>query len=228
MKFSLTLRVVHATALKAERRFLQAEVRVTDGTNASPKIVGHAAKFNVLSQDLGGFREKIAVGAFDECLASSPDIVGLFNHSMDFVLGRTSSSTMAVSVDSEGLLYQIAPPDTQVARDLMTSMKRGDIRGSSFGFYCLEDTWDLDPATDGLIRTIVKASVFDCSVVTDPAYLQADASVRSQLPEGDTALKALAAEKRAALTQSASEPSSSDLQADLDRWRLQLLLEEQS
>src|SRR6185437_726641 len=101
-------------ARKAERRFLQAEVRAIDG--ASPKIVGHAAKFNVLSQDLGGFREKIQSGAFDECLAQNPDIVGLFNHKMDYVLGRTSSSTMSVSTDSEGLMYQIDPPDTQLAR----------------------------------------------------------------------------------------------------------------
>jgi phage head maturation protease len=83
----------------------------------------------------------------------------------------------------------------------------------------------LDPATDSIVRTILKASVFDCSVVTDPAYLASDASVRSQLPEGDAALRALAAEKRAALTQSvlAAEQPSSD---DVERWRLQLQLEE--
>jgi hypothetical protein len=208
--------------MKAERRFLKAEVRASG--DASPRILGHAAKFNTLSQDLGGFFERILPGAFDDCLASNPDIVGLFNHSMDYVLGRTSSSTMSVSVDAEGLLYSIDPPDTQLARDLMTSMKRGDIRGSSFGFYCLEDTWDLDPTTDSIIRTIVKASVFDCSVVTDPAYLAADASVRSQLPEGNEALRLLAAEMRSSLTRSAnaSEPSADDL----ERWRLQLQLEE--
>lgn len=208
--------------MKAERRFLQAEVRATG--DASPKIVGHAAKFNTLSQDLGGFFERIAPGAFDDCLRENPDIVGLFNHSFDYVLGRTSSGTMAVSVDAEGLLYSIEPPDTQLARDLMTSMRRGDIRGSSFGFYCLEDTWDLDPTTDSIIRTIVKASVFDCSVVTDPAYLTSDASVRSQLPEGNEALRALAAEKRAALTQRAiaEDPTSSD---DLRRADLLRMLE---
>ena len=205
-------------ARKAERRFLQAEVRATDG--ASPKIFGHAAKFNTRSQDLGGFFEVIAPGAFDDCLAQNPDIVGLFNHNMDSVLGRTSSGTMTVSVDDVGLRYEIDPPGTTVSNDLMISMRRKDIRGSSFGFFCLEDTWDIDMTTDSLVRTIVKASVFDCSVVTDPAYLDADASVRSQLPDGDTALKALAAEKRAALTRSASGPdhAADDLRrADLHR-----------
>lgn len=207
--------------MKIERRFLQAEVRATGDT--SPKIGGYAAKFNVLSQDLGGFRERIQRTAFDDCLATNPDIVGLFNHKMDYVLGRTSSRTMSVSVDDSGLAYLIDPPDTQLARDLMVSMRRGDIRGSSFGFYCLEDTWDLDPETDGLIRTIVKASVFDCSVVTDPAYLQADSSVRSQLPEGDEALRALAAAKREQLKRSASEPDHAA--DDLRRADLQRMLE---
>lgn len=223
MKFSLILRTVHAEAGKAERRFLETEVRATG--DAAPKIVGYAAKFGVRSQDLGGFFEMIAPGAFDECLAQNPDVVGLFNHDMDYVLGRTSSGTMRVSVDSVGLLYEIDPPDTQLARDLMVSLRRKDIRGSSFGFYCLEDTWDIDPVTDSLVRTVTKAALFDCSVVTDPAYLDTSAGVRSQLPESDAALRELAAAKRAALTpnanEQASDPSAAD---DLERWGMLLQL----
>ena len=185
--------------MKLERRFLQAEVRaVGDG---SPKIVGYAAKFGTRSQDLGGFFEIIAPGAFDDCLAQNPDILGLFNHDMSNVLGRTSSETMRVSVDDVGLRYEIDPPDTQLARDLMVSMRRKDIRGSSFGFNCLPggDTWDIDRETDSLIRTLVKISIFDCSVVTDPAYLDANSAVRSQIPQNDAELRNLAAAKRAAL-----------------------------
>lgn len=185
--------------MKAERRFLSAEVRAMGDAGAAPKIGGYAAKFGVRSLDLGGFMEVIAPDAFDSCMAGNPDIMGLFNHDRNYVLGRTSSGTMRCAVDSVGLSYEIDAPDTQIARDLMTSMKRGDIRGSSFGFYCLDDTWDIDAETDQLIRTITKASVFDVSVVTDPAYLAADSSLRSQFPEGDEVLKALAAEKRGLL-----------------------------
>ena len=184
--------------MKAERRFLQAEVRAVGDTE--PKIVGYAAKFGVRSHDLGGFIEILAAGAFDECLAGNPDILGLFNHNMDSVLGRTSSGTMRVTVDAVGLRYEIDPPDTQLARDLMVSMRRNDIRGSSFGFYCLDpDPWIYDADTDTLLRVIKKASIFDCSVVTDPAYPDADAAVRSQFPEGNKALQLQAAERRAAL-----------------------------
>ncbi len=180
--------------MKPEQRFLSAEVRAI-GDGAAPnsqKITGYAAKFGLRSQDLGGFVEIIAPGAFDECLRSNPDVVGLFNHRNDFVLGRTSAGTMTLATDATGLRYEIDPPDTQYARDLMVSMKRGDIRGSSFGFVCKRDdqSWDIDPGSDQLVRTVRKAAVFDCSVVTNPAYLDADSAVRSLAQEMRSALSA--------------------------------------
>jgi HK97 family phage prohead protease len=186
--------------MKLERRFLQTEIRAV-GDGSSPRIVGYAATFNTRSLDLGGFFEEIDPAAFDEALSQNPDIVGLFNHNMDYVLGRTSSGTMQVTVDSTGLQYSIDPPDTQLARDLMTSMKRKDIRGSSFGFYCLEESWYIDPLSDSLVRRVLKASVFDCSVVTDPAYLSSDAAVRSQMPQNDQNLHEKAVEMRSKLQQ---------------------------
>jgi HK97 family phage prohead protease len=178
--------------MKRERRYLQHEIRVDDSTG-SPKIRGYAAVFGKLSEDLGGFREQIAPGAFSDSLNN--DIRGLFNHDSNFVLGRTKSGTMRVSQDDIGFAYEIDPPDTQMARDLMTSMKRGDIDQSSFGFYCLADSWT--KGEDGTaIRTIVKADCFDCSVVTTPAYPDASAQVRSLFPDGKPEVPAPAQEIR--------------------------------
>ena len=44
------------------RMFAAVELRV-EGDDEHPKIVGHAAVFNELSEDLGGFRERIDRGA---------------------------------------------------------------------------------------------------------------------------------------------------------------------
>ena len=188
--------------MKAERRFIRTEVRATEGE--SPKIAGHAALFNVRSQDLGGFVEIIAPSAFDECLASNPDILGLFNHDMMAIpLGRTTSGTLRVNKDAVGLAYEIDPPDTQLARDLVVSLRRKDVSGSSFGFYCLDNLWDFDSDNDILVRTVLKASVFDVSPVTNPAYLQTDAAIRSELPQFNTELRDLVAAKRLELTGSA-------------------------
>lgn len=66
------------------------------------------------------------------------------------------------------------PPDTQWARDLMTSIDRGDIEGGSFAFQVLPDgqKWN----ADGTQRTLTCIKVRRVSVVSDPAYLQTNGS----------------------------------------------------
>lgn len=166
---------------KRERRFLQSEVSVQSGE--SPKITGYAAKFGVLSSDLGGFREKLDSACFDKCMNGNPDAAALFNHDQNIILGRTTSGTLRLEVDSVGLKYEIDPPDTQAARDLMTSMKRGDISSSSFGFFCIKDAFTTDRKTGEVIRTVLEASVFDISPVVFPAYPDATSQVRSMFPD---------------------------------------------
>ena len=53
--------------IEHERRAIGAELRATGGR----RISGYAALFNSLSEDLGGFRERIEPGAFREALARS-------------------------------------------------------------------------------------------------------------------------------------------------------------
>lgn len=142
-----------------------------------PIIRGHAAVFDTLSENLGGFREKIAPGAFDSVLAD--DVRALYNHDPNHVLGRSKSGTLRLSVDDRGLHYEIDPPDTQIARDLITSLRRGDVDQSSFGFSVDKDDWKEDD--DGrVIRTIIKfRRLYDVSPVTYPAYPDATVGLRS-------------------------------------------------
>jgi len=167
---------------KRERRFLQSDVTVEAGE--SPKISGYAAVFNKRSHNLGDFVEVVDPNAFSACLAKNPEILGLYNHSNDMVLGNTASGTMRVFTDSVGLRYEIDPPETSYAKDLMVSMKRGDVKSSSFGFYCLREKWHVDKETNDNVRTILEADCFDCSVVTAPAYPDASSQVRSLFPDG--------------------------------------------
>lgn len=151
------------------------EVRADD--DGKKTIVGHAAVFDSLSENLGGFREKIQQGAFDDVL--SDDVRALFNHDRNQVLGRTTSGTLRISVDDTGLKYEIDTPDTQVARDLTVLMQRGDVNQSSFGFVVDQDKWEEDD--DGrVVRTITKLRrLLDVSPVTYPAYPDTDVAVRS-------------------------------------------------
>ena len=151
------------------------ETRDSDGDKPA-KLIGHAAIFNKLSDDLGGFKERIAPGAFADSLGN--DVRALFNHNPDLILGRTKAGTLALEEDKRGLRVEIDPPDTQVARDLMESVKRGDISQMSFGFFTLDD--DFERKRDGtIIRTLKKVDLFDVSPVTFPAYPQTKIAMRS-------------------------------------------------
>ena len=148
-----------------------------DGEKTIKSIVGYAAVFETLSENLGGFREKIAKGAFDPVL--SDDVRAVFNHDPSFILGRTAAGTLKISVDDTGLRYEVEPPDTQGANDLLTSIARGDVTQSSFSFQVDEDDWQEDDE-GRVVRTIKSfAKLRDVSPVTFPAYPDATVGVRS-------------------------------------------------
>jgi uncharacterized protein len=167
---------------KFERRtWRQVEFRVS-AENEPANICGYAAVFDSESEDMGYWtelREEIDPHAFDSVLASNPDVRALFNHDANLVLGRTTSGTLRLSVDARGLKYEIDPPDTQLARDLMVSMRRKDITGSSFGFVCKRDQWTDNP--DGSItrRILEFDQLYDVSPVTYPAYPASSSEARS-------------------------------------------------
>jgi HK97 family phage prohead protease len=153
---------------------LKVETREQD---RPPVIRGHAAVFDVLSENLGGFREKIAPGAFNGILKD--DVRALFNHDPNLILGRTGAGTLRLSIDADGLVYELDPPDTTIGRDLVTSIQRGDINQSSFGFVVEDDDFSEDEE-GRYIRTIRKIKrLFDVSPVTYPAYPDASVALRN-------------------------------------------------
>jgi len=160
-----------------EIRSYNTTLEIEEREGKTSVIRGHAAVFDSLSENLGGFREKIAHGAFDTVIED--DVRALFNHDSNMILGRTKSGTLKLGIDERGLTYEIDPPNTSYANDLRESMKRGDISQSSFGFVIDEDDWREDD--DGVvIRTIKKVKrLYDVSPVTYPAYEATDSTARS-------------------------------------------------
>lgn len=160
-----------------EKRAFGSNIEIrAEGENETPTISGYASVFNRMSENLGGFREIIAPGAFDNVLDN--DVRALFNHDANFLLARTASGTLRLSVDEEGLRYEFEPPNTTAGRDLVESMKRGDITQSSFAFTVRSDSWEERDGT--MIRTIDKVDrLFDVSPVTYPAYPDASVGLRS-------------------------------------------------
>lgn len=161
-----------------ERRLQLGELRVEQRNGQRPVIRGYAAVFEKLSQDLGGFREQIVRGAFREAIQQD-DVRALIDHLSHLILGRNTAGTLRLSEDAHGLAVEIDPPDTQYARDLVVSMKRGDITQMSFGFSVRPggQDWAKDDAGQ-YIRTLKRLRLFDVSPVTYPAYPQTSVAVR--------------------------------------------------
>ncbi len=161
--------------MKIEHRF-GGEIRAHKAEGGPIRLVGHAAVFNRLSEDLGGFRESVAPGAFAGSLTG--DVRALFNHSSDIILGRTNAGTLRLAEDSVGLAVEIDLPETRAAQDLAESIDRGDVDQMSFGFRVITDKWTRLKNGD-ITRELQDVTLFDVSPVVFPAYPQTDIGLRS-------------------------------------------------
>jgi len=171
--------------MQVERRFSPHEVRLEQREDGPPKIVGHAAVF--YREGVPGteyrvgqwFTERVMDGAFDRAIKERQDVRALFNHDPNLVLGRTAAGTVSLRADKTGLLYEIEPGDTQVARDVLEHLRRGDVTGSSFAFRPVKSNWIETDDDEPDVREILDVDLYDVSPVTFPAYGGTDAQVRS-------------------------------------------------
>jgi HK97 family phage prohead protease len=160
------------------------EVEIRKAADGSTVLVGYAAIFNSLSEDLGGFREIIREGAFDQALAERPDVAARVQHMGGLsTIGRTTNGTLKLSVDDKGLRYEVTPPNTSAGRDIVELVSKRYINKSSFAFSLREDgdkpaeNWffESDPPT----RELLNVNLYDVAPVDGPAYEATSINVRA-------------------------------------------------
>jgi HK97 family phage prohead protease len=144
------------------------------------KIVGYAAIFNVLSSDLGGFKERIVTGAFAKSLREE-DVRAFWNHDPNFPLARTKNGSLQLEEDITGLRYSITPPDTSYARDLKENIRSGIVNQSSFAFQILKRSMESEAGMP--VQVLHEVRLVDVSPVSIPAYSQTYAALRSMAIE---------------------------------------------
>lgn len=172
---------------KASRITVPIELRAEPEAGDDPDkitVSGHASVFDRLSEDLGGFRERIHRGAFRKVLDEDQDVRLLVNHEPYPVLARTKAKTLELREDPRGLRVYADVAPTTFARDLRVSMQRGDIDQMSYGFVVAPggDRWSEEGGQ--IIRDVhAFERLIDVSVVTFPAYPQTDVSARSADPQ---------------------------------------------
>ncbi len=164
-------------AVKEVRSF-GGEIRVV-ATEKGKTLTGYAAVFNQASVDLGGWTEVIAPGAFTRTLKENPDVLALYSHDVSLVLGRTISSTLQLEEDDKGLRFTCLLPNTSTASDMIELIERGDIRGCSFGFITVKDSWTYDEKNNSAKRDVLDCDLIEVTVTAMPAYPQTSVGLRS-------------------------------------------------
>lgn len=161
-----------------ERRTIQGEIQLRADEDG-PKI-GMFVPFNRRSEELWGFTELIRPSAFTKTLQErGSDIVSLWNHDSNWVLGRQSNKTLTLEEADDGL-RGIVTLDAEDAmhKHFARRVERRDVVGTSFGFETVRDEWKTKP--DGtVLRELVELRLWDVSPVTFPAYPDSEAERRS-------------------------------------------------
>jgi len=139
-------------------------------------FTGYASVFNSPSQDLGGFIEYVAPGAFKRSLQSRNEVKLLWNHDSGEPLASLRGGTMQLVEDEVGLKVSAQLPNTTRGRDIAELLRTKVIDSMSFGFNVIKDTW----SRDGQTRTLDSVRLFEVSIVSFPAYESTTATVRSQ------------------------------------------------
>jgi HK97 family phage prohead protease len=153
--------------IKHERRASNSNLEVRSESDGTRTLSGVCVVYNTLSQDMGGWFEKIAPGAFSESLAQRSQAV-LFSHDDSKVLGKVKAGTTSFEDSHTVLRYSCKLGNSSLANDVVDMVSRGDIESNSFGFSVLEDDWSNEGGK--VTRVVRKGIIYEASPVLYPAY----------------------------------------------------------
>jgi HK97 family phage prohead protease len=165
------------------------ELRIVED-DGQVKIEGLAVPYNALSEDLGGFRERIVPGAFGETIRSADggdDLYADIEHDRRQLLARASKGTLSFREEPRGLLATITLPNTTRGKDVAEDVRAGNLDGMSIA-WAAKGTEDRFLAEDGeTVREVLKADLRGVTLTSSPAYRQTvDSLVMRSLEEFQT------------------------------------------
>jgi uncharacterized protein len=137
----------------------------------SRTIEGYALKFNQLSENLGGYYERLDPRCLDGVIERS-DVAALLDHDPSKgILGRSKfgKGSLTLTIDEIGLKYSFEAPKNDLGDTVIEYLTRGDIDSSSFAF--VYDKTEKSFENGKEIITVLKIrKLLDISCVYCPAY----------------------------------------------------------
>lgn len=130
----------------------------------------------VLPSPRGQFVEEIMPRTFERALMKNDTVDLLFNHDRSRKLGSTREGNLELREDNVGLRAIATVTDESV----MDKARKGELRGWSFGFSVLKDSWK--NREDGMQkRTVEEIDLYEVSVLDKtPAYIATSIEARGE------------------------------------------------
>lgn len=130
----------------------------------------------VLPSPRGQFVEEIVPKTFERALDNADSVELLFNHNKDRKLGSTKEGNLDLREDNVGLRATATIYDQEV----MEKARKGELRGWSFGFSVLKDSWR--KKENGMQkRSVEEIELFEVSVLDKtPAYFATSIEARGE------------------------------------------------
>ncbi|MDD5486688.1 MAG: HK97 family phage prohead protease [Dehalococcoidales bacterium] len=157
-----------------ETRAFTAEIRAA-GEGEDKKVSGLGIVYDEWTELWPGYKERIKKGA----VKMAAEVKSFFNHDPGKILATLDSNPALELKDTDKGLEYISPiPPTSYGKDLEINLERGNVRGSSFAFDIDRDRMSEDE--DGIFyRDIEELTLYEVGPVTNPAYIQTTAALRS-------------------------------------------------
>lgn len=156
------------------------DFEVRESQNGPPKLVGYVMVFDSESNPIGDFVERLDS---DAEIKYDKDVLALMDHDRTKLLGRRSAGTMTIRKDAKGVRVSIIPPDTQLGRDVVELVRRGDLKHMSVGMRVIKDQFIRDFSRNLYVRHLKGIQIREASIVTVPAYDETQIAVRSEWVE---------------------------------------------
>lgn len=164
---------------------------------------GHAAVFNRLSHDMGGFRVKIQPGFFTKILDSNPDVHLNREHDMRLLLARTKNNSLELREDPYGLHTWARFVKTPLADETATLMDGGYLDQMSFACDIASSTWTEDEQGNITWNLVECEGLYDVTICAQGAFPQTDSQLVASLSDAGSLL---ASAQEAGLVTKRAEP----------------------
>ena len=147
--------------------------------DGSLEVSGYVNAVDRYSKELyserGKFIEKVQPNVFQRALEKATNVDMLLNHDVRHKLASTTSQTLELREDNIGLYARAIIHDKEVIEEA----KQGNLKGWSFGFRTLADTWEEEKPIAK--RTLEDIELIEVSLLTiEPAYIATSVQVRAE------------------------------------------------